>query len=769
MALSFSETKDLLQDAIQATAGDSYIYIVDVYPDSVIYQLNDDYFKRSYAVTDGKVTLGDAVAVERQVSYVPLQAAGKMLAAVGNPGDEDYGYKWRVQIVEYGMGKDGRINWPAEPIRAAIPLYEGSRVFALNDSQHQDPKKANAFGKSVREIVGWLTNVSDNGNGLEGDLNILKAAKWLRDMLVDSFERGKTDLLGLSHDVIATSIDKMVAGKKVKEPVEIKSVEVDVVYDPTNNGKFLRMAAAMASEESGVRSQELNKKTEEEEMKVKLLAALQARRPDLFAKVDKDKLTEDELLNLLAASPSGSGQEGLDERIQAAVSKALEGKTSQGESAEAKEVKLLAAGMRLDRELSDSKLPEPVQSKLRKQFEGKVFEAETLQAAIKLEKETLDALNASGMVTGSGDVKVIRESGEKLQAACDKMLGVKVADSFSDVKPLESIRAAYVAMTGDTEVRGFIDDPAKLRRMQAAFDSTTFSYVLGNTLYRRLVQDYREISDYGLSRLISTKRNAKDFRPLQSVRIAYFGDIPDVNPQALDYADLGTLSDEKIEYTLNQKGGIITITRQMIINDDMSAIQKILNRLPRAARRTVAKRVWNLFINNATYKGDNKAVFHTDHGNLGSAAYAIASALAGETAMELQTEPGSNERLMLRPVTVAFPSQLFGIVSNVNTYQPQAVTVDNANAMFNFFKSEGIIECPFMTDATDWMMFADPNEVEIVEIAYLNGQETPEMFVADNPAVGQFFVGDKMQYKLRHEYEADIVDFRGAYKAVVAG
>ena len=55
-------------------------------------------------------------------------------------------------------------------------------------------------------------------------------------------------------------------------------------------------------------------------MKVKLLAALQARRPDLFAKVDKDKLTEDELLNLLAASPSGSGQEGLDERIQAAVS-----------------------------------------------------------------------------------------------------------------------------------------------------------------------------------------------------------------------------------------------------------------------------------------------------------------------------------------------------------------------------------------------------------------------------------------------------------------
>jgi hypothetical protein len=285
-----------------------------------------------------------------------------------------------------------------------------------------------------------------------------------------------------------------------------------------------------------------------------------------------------------------------------------------------------------------------------------------------------------------------------------------------------------------------------------------------------MVQDYREQSDFGVSRLVGSNiRNARDFRTMESVRIGYYGDLPDVNPEAVDYPDLGELGDEEISYALNQKGGMITITRKMIINDDMRVVQKIISRLPRAARRTLAKRCWAPFLTNATYKGDNKAIFHVDHGNLGSTAYGIASALAAKTGMAQQTEPESGERLMLRPVTVAYPSELYGIVKNVNEFQPQAVAIADGNNMFGFFKPEGMIECPFMTDATDWLMFADPNECEILELAFLNGQQEPEMFVADQAAVGQMFVADKVQYKIRHEYECEPVDFRGAYKAVVAG
>ncbi|MBI5550741.1 MAG: hypothetical protein HY911_04480 [Desulfobacterales bacterium] len=693
-------------------------------------------------------------------SVETMRAAAKIMSVVNDPADAASGvtgYKWRVQVVEYGLGKDGRINWPQAPLVAALPLYDGARVFALAESQHQSGQKQ--FGKSVREIVGWLKDPVDTGTGIEADFYILKSAQWLRDALVDSHERGNPTLLGLSHDVTARATTKMVGGKKVKEPVTITGVEVDVVYAPTNNGQFLRMAAAAADP------------NEETQMKEKLLAALQKARPDEFAKINQETVTEDELIALLAAAAvkdagATDNAEALTAAVVAGLKKVI---VIGGQSDELRQVKLMAANMLLDRELLASKLPEVAQVKLRKRFADQVITAEQLTAAIKEEKEMIDALTGSGNLTGAGGVRVVRDSQEKLQAACDRLFAVPVSDALKDIVPFKSLRAAYVEITGDTEVRGYAE-PGQSQRLVAAYGTATFAFVLGNTLYRRMVADYKEIGDYGVSRIVGPNiRNARDFRTMESVRIGYYGDLPDVATEQEAFPELAELSDEKIEYALNQKGGLITITRKMIINDDMRAVQKIISRLPRAARRTLAKRCWNKFIANANYKGDDVAVFHADHGNLGSTAYGITSALAAKTAMAQQTEPDSGERLMLRPVTVVYPSELFGIVKNVNEFRPQAVTIDNGNSMFGFFQPAGMIELPFMTDATDWMMFADPNECEILELAFLNGQQEPEMFVADQPAVGQMFTNDRIQYKMRHEYECEIADFRGAYKAVVVG
>jgi len=692
-----------------------------------------------------------------------IQASSRILAAVGDPASADYGYTWRVQVNEYGPGKDGRINWTREPLVAAIPnLIEGARVFALNDSQHQAANKQ--FGKSVKEIIGWLKNVTDTGTAIEADLCILKSAQWLRDGLVDSFERGKPDLFGLSFDAVGRALDKMVAGKKMKEPVEIKSVEVDVVYNPTNNGKFLRLAAAVEAGQKG-----------DTDMFEKLLAALQSKRPELYTQIQAGitagTMTQDQALEQIAAATVVDvGGDKTNEALIAAVVSGLKETMAAGQSNELQQMQLVACSMTLTSTLAASKLPEPVQDKLRASFKDVVFKDESLQAAIKAEKEMLDKLSASGAVSGAGDVRVTvgRESTDKLQAAFDGMFGVKLPDTMKDVQIFTSIRAAYVEMTGDVDISGVLN-PQQLRRMQAAYGDTTFTYALGNTLYRRLTQDYREMSDYGVSRLVGNNiRRAVDFRTLENIRIGYYGDLPDVDTDVADYPDLGELSDEKVEYALNEKGGIITINRRMIINDDVRLIQKIITRLPRAARRTLAKRVWNPFITNATYGGDAKAIFHADHGNLGSTAYDITPAEAARTAMFKQAEPGSAEVLGLRPVTVAFPSDLRAQVTNVNNFNPQAVTIANGNSMFQYFQPAGLFENPFMTDATDWMMFADPNEVEIVELAFLNGQQEPQMLVADNPANGQMFVGGRIQYRITHDYECAVVDYRGAYKAVVA-
>ncbi|PKN60676.1 MAG: hypothetical protein CVU53_01915, partial [Deltaproteobacteria bacterium HGW-Deltaproteobacteria-11] len=517
-----------------------------------IRELDDKLYRRSFAIADDQVTLGDVAEVKRQVEYLPLQAASRILAAVGEPGSEDYGYQWRVQVIEYGPGADGRINWPREPLVAAIGLYDGARVFALNESQHQAGGKP--FGKSVREIVGWLKNPQDTGSGIEADLFILKSAQWLRDGLVDSHERGNPTLFGLSHDVTGKAVTKLVAGKKMKEPTQITAIEVDVVYNPTNNGQFLRMAAAIQAGQ------------EEDAMLQKLLAALQKTRPDLHKQIsdgmDVGTIDEDQALQMVAAATvKDAGGDEKNEKLVAAIAGKLKEFVVTGERDEVKGLKLMACSMTLERELTASKLPEPAQKTLRERFDGKVFETTELQAAIKSTKEMLDAVTGSGGVLGAGEIRAGRESGEKLQAAMDGMLGLVVADDLRAVPAFTSLRAAYVEMTGDTDVTGVLN-PTQLRRMQAAYGDLTFAYALGNTMYRRMVADYREAGDFGVSRLVGGNiRNARDFRTLESIRIGYYGDLPDVNTDNEDYPDLGEVSDEKVEYAINEKGGIITINR----------------------------------------------------------------------------------------------------------------------------------------------------------------------------------------------------------------
>ncbi len=762
---SFDDIRDMLRQALPEN-----VWICEVYPDHVIAQDDpgDKYWQYPYTIADDQVTLGQRVEVERQ--YVKVQAASRLSAAMGTDADGDYGYRWRVQINEAGVDLQKIADYSLDVLKAASPLYEGARVFALSQGQHTSD--VNPYGKSVRDLVGWLSDVVPNAKGLEGTLNILKSASWLRDMALDAWKRGKRDLIGLSHDVLAkTATGNRLGPKKVEKIVRVDSV--DVVYDPIAGGKFLRMAAAKTAGRK------------EAEMLERLLAALRAKRPDLYAtieaKVTGGTVTEEEVLALLAKGLAPSGDGDMNERIAAAVKAALADAGGNGADVQKvlQDARLVACSLTLKDELKESGLPDLSQERLRKQFGEKVFELEVLRAAIKDEKEYVDKLTGSGTVTGSGQIRVGNEEPERIQAAMDKLFGVTVDDRFNDVPAFASIRAAYTRITGDTEVRGILT-PEGIRfgeafmgyqRMPAAFSTSSFSYALGNTLYRRLIQDYRAV-DYGEQNLISYKRNAKDFKTMESVRIGYFGDLPDVDPQAKDYEEISMVTDEEISYALNQKGVILTVNRIVIINDDLRTVQTLIARLGRAARRTYARRGWNKINDNATYKGDSKAMFHSDHGNLGSVALTndatgITTLTNRLVAMFNQTEKDSGEVLALDPKYLWVARSYLEIAKALNSPWPIAGTINPHAGRFGV-NHERILVNKLATDTNDWGLIADPADSELLEVAFLNGQEEPELFVADNPLVGQMFVGDKIQYKQRHEYEWEVADYRGFDKSVCA-
>jgi len=702
----------------------------------------------------------------------------RITGAIGDPQTEDYGYKWIVQIVEAGTDLQGGFQYPYQVLKDAAPIYDGARVFALSQAQHDNPK--NPYGKSVRDLVGWLSEVTPNSTGLVGALNIFKQESWLRNKLVDAFSRGKKDILGLSHDVVGLSPPGP-APRRVEKIVRVDSV--DVVYDPIAGGKFLRMAAARAAGQK------------EANMFKQMLAALKKQRPDLKEQIEAleakgDAATDQEISDFIVASITGARDQRdevkeylkkLGDSLTEITTKQAQDILEQATKKYEDVVKLQACSALLIEELENSRLPEVLKGQIKKEFSGKVFETARLTAAIKEQKEIADKLMGSGSPTGVGGLRAEVGEGEpeKLQAALDKLMGVEVEEKYKSVPAFNSLRAAYVRLTGDPELRGLPSREGlklgeafmQMMRLPAAYSTSTFSFVLGTSMYRRLIREYNAVN-YREDALISFYRNAENFKTLEIIQVGYFGDVPDVNPETADYMEITMPTDIEATYAINQKGWILTVTRRVIMNDDLKTLTQLVSKMGRAHRRTHAKRAWNKIITNATFKGDSTALFTGGHGNLGSVALtADATGLATLTnrlkAMYAQKEQDSLEGLALIPKYLWSPRDCLEIAQQLNSPWPGAA-VSNPHAGRFGQNHENIICNPLFTDVNDWGLIADGGDAELLEAAYINGQREPEFFVADNPTVGQMFVADKIQYKSRHEYEFEIADYRGFDKSVCA-
>jgi hypothetical protein len=681
--------------------------------------------------------------MKHQTSLESLQSASRIVAAVGEPGAADYGYVWHVQVNQYGPGKDGRINWTREPLVAALALIEGARVFALNESQHQAGIKP--FGKSVKEIVGWLKNVTDTGSGIEADLYILKSAAWLRDGLVDSFERGKPDLFGLSFDALGTSTTKMVAGKKMKEPLKISAVEVDVVYDPTNNGKFIRMAAAG---QAGY--------NEEEHMLTKLLAALQRAKPDLYKQINEGltagTISDDQALEQIAAATViDAGGDARDTQMVAAVVASLKEISSQGESAQLVEMKLMACSMTLDRELTNSKLPEAAQDNIRAAFTGTVFETAALQASIKSTKEMLDKLQASGTVEGAGSLRITVDSIDKAG---------QYLDDFFDGK-VNSFKAAYQDITGDTRMTGDLRDATNLR---AAIATTGFTEMLGDSLTRRMVAEYNlaALDDW---KKIVTIVPLSDFRTQRRPRMGGYGNLPAV-AQAGAYTALTSPADEEASYTPSKRGGTESISLEAIRNDDVGGIRRVPVKLGRAAARTLYVFVFEFFNSNPTLY-DTVAFFHVTHANLAAVALSKAQLQAGRLQIMKQAEAGSSEVLGIPPRYLLVPPDLEDTAYELTSIPNAGLfTPSSPDAVRR--QTYEAITVKTWTDVNNWYLTCDPADIPGIEIGFLDGKQEPELFVQDLPNVGSMFSNDQLTYKIRHIYGGAVVDYRGSQGNVVA-
>lgn len=239
-------------------------------------------------------------------------------------------------------------------------------------------------------------------------------------------------------------------------------------------------------------------------------------------------------------------------------------------------------------------------------------------------------------------------------------------------------------------------------------------------------------------------------------------------------------------------GAVYSITRQAIMNDNSG---DLLSRNPAdmgyAAGLFVSTAVIALLESNPN-AFDGNPFFGAAHANTSTAALSEDSLVDAISAMENQRDD-DNFRIQVVPAALVVPNARLELIARRILRSSQTGTTVNwtgaagvgssvfdkgtENVVAGILPDNAIIREPFLTDATDWYLFADPTQTPAMAVGFLNGQRQPFVGLKDPTVRSALGAGmdpytyelDAIDFKVRQDFGVAMVDWRGAYKAVVAG
>ncbi len=287
-----------------------------------------------------------------------------------------------------------------------------------------------------------------------------------------------------------------------------------------------------------------------------------------------------------------------------------------------------------------------------------------------------------------------------------------------------------------------------------AHSTSDFPFLLADAMGKVLRQEYALAPDTWS--LWCSRGTAPDFKDIKKLQLGEAANLT-LQPEGDDIT-YGTLTESREVYALSTYSKGIKFTRQMLINDDLSAFDRVPRMLGRAAKRNVESLAIAILTANAAL-ADGSALFSTAHANLTTGTLSVASLGAGRAAMRTQTALGSDDPLELLPAFLIVPEAL-----SVTAEQLVSSTVDPAkqNATPNPFSNKlQAISSPRLdaTSTTQYYLAGDPRDIDTVEIGFLEGEEEPVVMEEDE------FDNDCRKVKVRHDTAAKAIDYRGLVRS----
>jgi hypothetical protein len=234
-------------------------------------------------------------------------------------------------------------------------------------------------------------------------------------------------------------------------------------------------------------------------------------------------------------------------------------------------------------------------------------------------------------------------------------------------------------------------------------------------------------------RNITSVRNVSDFKTVTSYRLVGKDQYEKVAPGGeLKHGTLGELA-----YTnkADTYGLLLSIDRRDIINDDLGAITTVPRKLGRGSGLKINDVFWSVFMNNAAFfiAGNNNYLTGAD------TVLSIDGLTKAEVAFLNQVDPdgkpiGIMPQVILVPTALsAMGTMLFKSLEIRDTTASTKYPVANPHAgKFRVEVSRYLSNTQY-TGFSDkaWYLLADPTDLPVIEVAFLNGQESPTIETAE--------------------------------------
>jgi len=667
-----------------------------------------------------------------------------------------------ILAINEGEAKGHGISFSAAVLKDSLPLWDELPCFLDHPSFFA--------GQSVRDLAGAFHNPSWDESEKGIRLQLIPNGPASSD-LTALREAAKADQAIMK--AIGFSAVLRLQYKNSGEVTKIISVaSCDTVIDPARGGKFLSaqypIGRASVKQASSISATRVAKEG----------GTMSQTNPQTAAPAIEDEEQEEVVENQTAAGddPNVTALRNLSGTQDTIAQLNQDAQASRAVLTQMY-ANLLTTG------LATSKLPAPMQTRIRDDFTakltaGQLFEPKDLQDRIDADRKLMSEISANAIVQGPARSTVtgMYSTDDQITAAVHDMFQVARPEGLEKIKAarLTGIRELYFMLTGDRQLRGGYH-PSEIYLATTA----DFSGLVANVMNKVVSNQWDELGRAGYDwwQQIVKIEHFESLNDITGVLVGTVGTLPTVGEQE-EYPELA-IGDSPETASFVKKGGYIALTLEMIDRDQTRKLMHYPKELANASLRTLSARIAAIFTaNSATgpQMADTGYLFNSTalttkggHANLlttalSAAQWDVVAAAVYNQPMLIKNDAaylGTGPKMALEPTFCLVPRALRKTAYDtfLNEWDVSA-NVHSANLLKGLVKP---VVVPEWTDTNDWAAVCDPDIAPSIIVGERFGLK-PEIFVAGRENDPSVFMNDEHRIKVRDFKAVLVQDFRPLHK-----